>query len=50
MPKLSAKLMVSQGPRSHVRELLVRNMLSLVFLNNYKKLQDYKMEPQFSDC
>jgi len=37
MPKLSAKLMVSHGPRSHGRGLLVRNILLLVFLNNYKQ-------------
>jgi len=37
MPKLSAKLMVSHGPRSHGRGLLVRSILSLAFLNNYKQ-------------
>jgi hypothetical protein len=43
MPKLSAKLMVSRGPRSHGRGLLVRNIPFLVFSNNYKQtagLQD----------
>jgi len=38
MPKLSAKLMVSQGPRSHGRGLLVRNILLLVFLNNFEQI------------
>jgi hypothetical protein len=37
MPKLSAKLMVSPGPRSRGRGLLVRNILVLVFSSNYKK-------------